>query len=602
MLFVNTRLITLTSLAILTALFLSLWPRSISTAQDGDLLNIGFLGAYPIQHVSFDVYVQDNLAYVAADDLFIIDVSDPTNPTLVSRYDGIIYDDRTEKDYDTLALGTSVQVIDNLAYIADGYRTLNVADISNLANPEAKGSYPSEIQGVRVQVTDNLAYVAGKGLIVLDTSRLNGFTQASEARESYLGGYSDGCYLERGVNAGLSRDVQVVNNLAYVTSDGCGLMIIDISNPGNTSLVGLYDTLSEPVNLQVVDNLAYIAAKSGGLQIIDVSDPTNPTLRGSYETAGDAQDVQVVDNLAYVLNRERLVEVLDVSDPAAPVLYAVSDDAIALARTYGAFASNAIYVSGDLIYVADLRGLFVFGINADEPGILPSIDSEEASLIDVLSSGAVPLSSLLPLLIIGAIVLALVVLLALLVLGLLAFFLFRGGRLAPLARVPKAPSSSKSVKPKPQKTETSKNIDKLKESIDVSKATGKPSIWGNNIIQRGWDYEDLKDANIAGNYPVIDDFRDGIATSYKTIDLEAKTYSQTTKGLRNKIKSYVDKLDEFDGASYGGHHVEGSEITEKVLSIGIPEGKITDAQREAIQEAYEYAQEKGVTLIIEEVP
>ena len=421
----NIRRVTLTLFVVLAVLLLFFWPGSTSVAQDS-VLSIGLLGTFPTQHVALDVYVQDNVAYVAADDLFIIDVRDPANPTLISQYDGIVYEARTKSDYETLTLGAAVQVFDNRAYIADGYGTLNVADLSDPANPEFVGAFPQSIQGIQVQVIENLAYVAGNGLMIFDTSDFTGYTYGSPVRQSFLGGFSEACFSEsNGAVSGFLTDFQVVDTLAYATSEDCRvLLVIDISDPRSTRVVGSYDVMGDPVNLEVVDNLVYIAAKSGGLRIVDVSDPANPTLHSSYETAGDAQDVQIVDGLAYVLNRARLVEVLDVSDPATPVLYAVSDEELALARTFGAFAGNAIYVSDGLIYVADLRGLSIFSLDRDSPGTVPSFDAEEVPFSEVLlpdEPSDEAIASLLTFLIIAVIILAII----LLVIGFLAFLLFR---------------------------------------------------------------------------------------------------------------------------------------------------------------------------------
>ncbi|WP_013334553.1 DUF4347 domain-containing protein [Gloeothece verrucosa] len=63
-------------------------------------------------------------------------------------------------------------------------------------------------------------------------------------------------------------------------------------------LVGTYDTPGYARNVQVVNNLAYVADYRSGLQIIDITNPASPVLKGTY--SGNAWNVQVVGNLAYV--------------------------------------------------------------------------------------------------------------------------------------------------------------------------------------------------------------------------------------------------------------------------------------------------------------
>lgn len=52
------------------------------------------------------------------------------------------------------------------------------------------------------------------------------------------------------------------------------------------------------------------------------------------------------------------------------------------------------------------------------------------------------------------------------------------------------------------------------------------------------------------NYPVIDAFYDGIATSIKTMDLRAKSYAGG-KNIYSTLKGYIDKLADFNGAFMG---------------------------------------------------
>ena len=91
-----------------------------------------------------DVEVVGNYAYLADGDsgLQIIDISNPTNPTLKGNYD--------TPDY---AYG--VQVVGNYAYVADGDSGLQIIDISNPTNPTLKGNYDTSGFAQDVQVVGN---------------------------------------------------------------------------------------------------------------------------------------------------------------------------------------------------------------------------------------------------------------------------------------------------------------------------------------------------------------------------------------------------------------------------------------------------------------
>lgn len=129
---------------------------------------------------------------------------------------------------------------------------------------------------------------------------------------------------------------------------------------------------------------------------------------------------------------------------------------------------------------------------------------------------------------------------------------------------------------------------------------GKETLWRQDKFERGRDFEILKDANIAGTFPVIDDFRNGCATSYKTIDLkESVTYRTNPKEIFHLIRrEHIEPLRDFKGRKWGEHRVKKEAIRNKVLCIGIPFG-ITDAQQTALREAGEYAMGKGISLIID---
>jgi hypothetical protein len=163
--------------------------------------------------------------------------------------------------------------------------------------------------------------------------------------------------------------------------------------------------------------------------------------------------------------------------------------------------------------------------------------------------------------------------------------------------------------PKPvaeQATETEESSKSDWSQVDRERMTGalgRPTLWNQGDTSRGRDYERLKKANIAGNFPVIDDFDSdtGKATSLKTVDLRGKTY-RDTKGLFRKVTSDTDKLADFSGRTWGGYSVPGDAIKSKVLCVGVPKGSATEGQQSVLKRCEKYANNKGVELIIEEVP
>jgi len=105
------------------------------------------------------------------------------------------------------------------------------------------------------------------------------------------------------------------------------------------------------------------------------------------------------------------------------------------------------------------------------------------------------------------------------------------------------------------------------------------------------------------NFPVIDDFFNGVATSIKSIDLRAKTY-QNTAALVNKIMGDAAKLAEFQGARFGRFAVTADQIEKRVLVVAVEEGAATAAQAESLVQAARQAQAAypGVTVIVKPIP
>jgi hypothetical protein len=99
------------------------------------------------------------------------------------------------------------------------------------------------------------------------------------------------------------------------------------------------------------------------------------------------------------------------------------------------------------------------------------------------------------------------------------------------------------------------------------------------------------------DFPVIDDFFGGLATSIKSIDIRGATY-QSTQRLFGSITRYVDDLAEFDGDQLDDIVIKGSDTTARTLKLAIPKVPVTPAQQAAVEAAINYAKSRGITLQI----
>ncbi|GCL41751.1 cadherin domain-containing protein [Dolichospermum planctonicum] len=169
--------------------------------------------------------VVGNYAYVAdwTSGLQIIDISNPTTPTL-------------KGNYDTSGNALGVQVVGNYAYVADTSGGLKIIDISNPTTPTLKGNYDTPYYAYGVQVVGNYAYVADgdSGLQIIDIS--------NPTTPTLKGNYD---------TSGIAWGVQVVGNYAYV-ADYYGLQIIDVSEFTNKAPTNLTLSTSTVAENQII--------------------------------------------------------------------------------------------------------------------------------------------------------------------------------------------------------------------------------------------------------------------------------------------------------------------------------------------------------------
>ena len=123
---------------------------------------------------------------------------------------------------------------------------------------------------------------------------------------------------------GLSCAVAVQGDYVYL-GVGPRLVVLDVSNPANPTVVGRTEVLPDIVRgVAVAGNYAYVADGSSGLRIINVSDPAAPSEAGFYDTPGHANDVAVAagdpqgHTYAYVADGDSGLRIINVTDPATP--------------------------------------------------------------------------------------------------------------------------------------------------------------------------------------------------------------------------------------------------------------------------------------------
>ena len=121
------------------------------------------------------------------------------------------------------------------------------------------------------------------------------------------------------------------------------------------------------------------------------------------------------------------------------------------------------------------------------------------------------------------------------------------------------------------------------------------SIWDKNNLYRGTVIRQMYGANLPAGFPAIDIFESGMATMIKSMNHTAKSYEKTS-AFEYKIRSMIDELDAFKGATFGGISVTQKDIMQKRLVLVMPENEFTILQSNAMESLMRYAASKLIVL------
>lgn len=251
-------------------------PRIYDVSDPSNPVLLSTLNGY----FGWDVAVQGNLLAVAHDTgLALFDISDPANPVLrnnisqssedaanVVFHDGLLYWNRT----------------DNL----QGY--LVIVDVTNPASPVqlgliASGSFPSE-----PQFAGDVAIVgSAQGVRTINVS-----DPANPTQIAFLSDFSAG-----------TGDAALEGHFLYRADNFAGVKVYDVSDPAMPVEIDRLSAYNGAYGLTNVDGKLYVSRFNGGLALLDVADPDSDGLLAACDAcngdnaSGDSDGDGVCDNL-----------------------------------------------------------------------------------------------------------------------------------------------------------------------------------------------------------------------------------------------------------------------------------------------------------------
>jgi len=305
------------------------------------------VGTFRVPRYIFDVAVDGDYAYVPDYyyGLYVVDISDPSNPTQVgATNERNLYPRAVVKQGDYL-------------FTAEYYNGLGIYDVSDPTNPTRINLPRFFYYGYDVQVEGDYAYVvsANYGLYILDISDP---TNAFVVSHTNINGNKYDLAVENGIvcvstyrygvaiidatdpsdpviqsymSGNLYRyvyGVDIVGNTLYATDLYNGLRIIDISDLAHPVEIGGIVVPYHSIDVTVEDNYAFLSNYHRGFKVIDITDSENPTLAESIDTPYYVWNIDIQDGLAYISDYYYYMRIYDVSEYTAQPEIAVDPEEV----------------------------------------------------------------------------------------------------------------------------------------------------------------------------------------------------------------------------------------------------------------------------------
>lgn len=337
----------------LAVFFASIFLSGAGYSQTASTGSVTLLSNLPIPNSNFvtdvwgyyDQNTKKEYALVAENNLgiFIIDVTDATNPALVSQVNSVP--------------GFDVKAWQHYVYTVNGVGSGSgeIVNISDPANPQVVGSFPS---------SHNI-FIADNGYMYLEFPGLRIYNLNPDPTDPQL-------VWEKQTFDG--HDATVVGNRLFDFHGWSGTFIYDVSNPANPQLLGAITDPSITYHhsgwvsedgqfLFICDELA--EHPRADISVWDISDLGNPQRVGDYgDPTATVHNLIIKGNYAYTSYYTAGFRIFDISSADQISIAAEYDTNPQSGEGYaGAFGVYPLAPSGN-IYVSDWdNGLFIFSFH-----------------------------------------------------------------------------------------------------------------------------------------------------------------------------------------------------------------------------------------------
>lgn len=225
-----------------------------------------------------DIKILANLAYIAGKKgLIIIDISNDQELKELNYF----------KEFKN---ATTLELVSNRAYIAttedENNSILYILDTSIATKPQLLGkiALPGAIEDIEVDNQTVIAAAGKEGVLLID---------CTDSKNPFL--------LSQCKQIAVAVDVEVAkmygHKIAIIAAGFDGVKVLDYMNSKNPRLIGEID-IGLSLDIEIVANLAFVAGK--GLCVIDFSDPQNLVLKEVVSNINASTDIELAGDIVYV--------------------------------------------------------------------------------------------------------------------------------------------------------------------------------------------------------------------------------------------------------------------------------------------------------------
>ncbi|MCL4416117.1 MAG: hypothetical protein M1365_05380 [Actinobacteria bacterium] len=328
---------------------------------------------------AIDVKVSGNYAYLTNDlgILYIIDVSDKSNPKIVGKCTGIDSANIVivQDDYAYVSYTSWVVPEDNEPRETTSICGFKIIDIKDKNNPKVVGDY---ISGQNSRKSVQGMFVKGNYAFLTSTVLL-GNTEESQLEIIDVNDKNNPKLVSSCKIEGAPNSIFVQDNYAYINNSyfdyqtkqytqESKLFTVDIGNIKNPEVVSSVNIPANSWSIFVKGSFAYATSSimdeetksysNSVLQVIDITNKNAPLLKGKCSIPGGAWEIDSKDNFLIVSNNEGGVNIIDINDSNNPKI-------VNSLNTGG--NSYDITISENYGYIADgFEGFVVIGLQKEK--------------------------------------------------------------------------------------------------------------------------------------------------------------------------------------------------------------------------------------------